>query len=135
MTGEVLGIGWMRTQMRAQDGSLIFVPNSRMLGFIFQNYSLNDPEAVLTVTLPIDRQADLERAERLALEAARQVLGLTKPELSDQGIRAHYTDLGAAAAQLTVTLRAHNHPAVPALRSAYLKAVNTALAQAGIKLV
>jgi len=135
MTGEVLGIGWMRTQMRAQDGSLLFIPNSRMIGFILQNFTLGEPEAVLTIKLPIDRLADLERAEKLALEAAGQVLGIPASELGGQGIKAHYTGLSATAAELTVTLRAHNHPAVPGLRSAYLKAVNAALAGAEIKLV
>jgi small-conductance mechanosensitive channel len=137
MSGRVLALGWLKTSLRMDDGSLLFVPNSRMTSFIIQNLTLSGQEAATVVKLSIDRTSDLDRAEQVALAAARQMMAPaespTQTPAREPSTR--YTLLGAAAAELSVTLRAENHSAIPELRSAYLKAVNTALAQAGVKIV
>lgn len=134
MSGRVLSLGWMKTDLRMDDGSLLFVPNARMTGFIIQNLTLSEHEAATIVKLSIDRASDLARAEQVALETARQTMQASG-QAPAQEPTTRYTQLGATAAELSVTLRTLTYAAIPELRSAYLKAVNTALSQAGVKIV
>lgn len=136
MTAQVLWINWMNTHLRSLDGSLVIVPNSRLLGWVIQNQSLSDPLATVAVVLTIDRAADLDRAEQLALDAAREVMPATEISVPGpiQFPSARFTKLTATAAELTITLAAHDPAALADLRSAYLKKINTALNQAEIKL-
>jgi small conductance mechanosensitive channel len=134
-SGEVVRIGWMRTWLRSADGGGVSIPNALLLESTIQSDYPGGPGATLVVTLAISRAADLDDAERLALDVARRV-AVTPPELgADFDVRAAYTRLTATAAELTVTLRAPNPHAADAVRGAYLKAVHEAFSAAGIELV
>lgn len=134
MTGQVLALDWMKTHLRAEDGSRVIVPNARMTGFILQNLTLSEPESAVIVKLAIDRASDLERAEQVALETAARLMARPGEEAPPTPT-AYYTKLAGAGAELTVMLSARDHASVAQLRSAYLKALNQAYEAAGIKVV
>lgn len=131
-TAEVLWINWMNTNLRAADGSLLQVPNARLLGSVIQNISLSQPQATVAVVLSIDRAADLEHARRVALETARTMQAAAGEVAAAPA--AQYGKLTAAAAELTIVLSGRDAAALKEMKSAYLIAVNTALTQAGINL-
>ena len=71
--GYVEDITWMNTVIRRRDNNLVVVPNSRLVNSIVINYKKPTPSMNITVSVAISYSSDLEKAERLALEVAREV--------------------------------------------------------------
>src|SRR5207247_1030575 len=70
--GTVMHIGWRSTRLQTLANNTVVLPDERLSKAVATNYSLPHPEVAVheRVTVPYD--ADLERVERLLLEAARQ---------------------------------------------------------------
>jgi small-conductance mechanosensitive channel len=133
MEGEVITIGWMKTWLRASDGSRLLIPNSKLTGFIIRNYTLGHRGPAVLIKLPIDRTADLELAEKLAREASHKITDPSTTKLLMEPI-IQYTEMTATSAVMTVTLYAPDYKSAATTRSEFVKAISTAYAEAGIKL-
>ncbi len=68
--GEVKEIGLRAFQLASPDGSLIAVPNAAVLGQSVVNASPGMAESQVTMELSLPDGCDLERAKRIAFEAA-----------------------------------------------------------------
>jgi len=70
--GTVMHIGWRSTRLQTLANNTVVLPNERLSKAVVTNYSLPDPEVAVDVRVTVPYDADLERVERLLLEAARQ---------------------------------------------------------------
>ena len=70
-TGVVESITLSYTSLVTDEGRHIFVPNQTMVGTVLVNRSVGDPRKVVSIRLPVDIQASIEDACRIAVEAAR----------------------------------------------------------------
>src|SRR3989441_1206247 len=69
--GTVMHIGWRSTRLQTLANNTVVLPNERLSKAVVTNYSLPDPEVSVDVRVTVPYDADVERVERLLLEAAR----------------------------------------------------------------
>lgn len=135
MAGEVQSIGWMKTHMIDADGTLIIIPNARLLGYIIRNHDQSEAGVPTVVTLTLKRETDLDRAEEVARDVGLEVLREQNPADEDARVKACYTALSGATATLTVTIFPADHRLTDAVLSLFLKRIGPAYAEAGVELV
>src|SRR5437870_3806273 len=70
--GTVMHIGWRSTRLQTLANNTVVLPNERLSKAVVTNYNLPDPEASVDVRVTVAYDTDLERVERLMLEAARR---------------------------------------------------------------
>ena len=70
--GRVVGIGWRSTRLRTATNNTVVVPNERLLKTIITNYDLPDSQIALQLRATVPYGTDVERVERLLLDAARR---------------------------------------------------------------
>jgi len=70
--GTVMHIGWRSTRLQTLANNTVVLPNERLSKAVVTNYNLPDPEVSVDVRVTVAYDADLERVERLMLEAARR---------------------------------------------------------------
>jgi Small-conductance mechanosensitive channel len=125
--GYVEDITWMNTVIRRRDNNLVVVPNSRLVNSIVINYKKPTPSMNITVSVVIQYSSDLEKAERLALEVAREVQKTVEgadPSFEPFVRYGAFTELGIT---LNITLRVLNpddqffirHEFIKRLKKAY----------------
>ncbi len=135
ISGEVLQIGWMKTHLLGPDGARILIPNAKLQGFIIQNY-MKGAGVPVALSINIDRQADLDRAEALARELAGQWLTAeTGSATRDAAIRIQFTQINPASITLNIVFHVKTMEDQARLKSGYLKHLNKAFQQANIALI
>ena len=72
--GTVSDFNWHSTQIHSPSGNLIIVPNSRVAQSTATNFTYPTKEMGLTVDFGVRHDADLQRVERIAVDAARGVM-------------------------------------------------------------
>jgi small-conductance mechanosensitive channel len=74
MRGYVVEVGWRSTRLRTPFNNLVVIPNSRLSDGILTNYYGPTMELGVMVELGVSYASDLAQVERVAIEAAREVL-------------------------------------------------------------
>ena len=72
--GYVTDIQWRNTSIRALANNMIIVPNSKLASAILTNFNIPEKEMGFTIPIGVAYSADLELAERVALEVANEVM-------------------------------------------------------------
>ena len=72
--GYVTDITWRNTTIRGLDNNLIIVPNSKLGQSVVMNTHLPEKESAFSFPVTVGFENDLRTVERLAIEAAREVL-------------------------------------------------------------
>jgi small-conductance mechanosensitive channel len=134
MQGFVEDIGWRSVQLRELSSSRVVVPNARLAEMVVRNHSLPGDELGFIVPLLVAHGTDLGAAERVALEAARdvqrEVVGGV-PAFEPAVRFTAYTDSGI---QMNVALRARTVTDRFLLTSELLRRVLPRFAGAGIEI-
>ena len=130
--GYVEDITWMNTIIRRQDNNLVVVPNSRLVNSIVINYKKPIPSMNITVSLVIPYSSDIEKAERLALEVAREVQKNVEgadPNFEPSVRYSAFTELGIT---LNITLRVLNPDSQFFIRHEFIKRLKKTYEREGI---
>jgi len=72
--GFVESIGWRTTKIRHWQGNLIILPNSKLADAVITDYEMPEPPMLFFVPCGVSYDSDLEKAEKVSLEVARQVI-------------------------------------------------------------
>jgi small-conductance mechanosensitive channel len=133
--GYVEDITWMNTVIRRRDNNLVVVPNSRLVNSIVINYKKPTPSMNITVSIVIPYSSDLEKAEKLALEVAREVQKTV--EDADQNFEpfvrySAFTEFGIT---LNTTLRVLNPDSQFLIRHEFIKRLKKAYEREGIAFI
>ena len=132
--GWVEGIGWRATRLRNADGHLVIVPNATLATAIVTNFGARAAQAAsdVAVTLQVPLGADLERAERAALEAVRSVGARSSEVTEDPKAGVRYEGFADGSATLRAVLKARAGGSPEALAHELVKALHAALREADI---
>jgi len=133
--GYVEDITWMNTVIRRLDNNLVVVPNSRLVNSIVINYKKPTPSMNIVVSIVIPYSSDLEKAEKLALEVAREVQKTVKG--ADQGFEplvrySAFTELGIT---LNIILRVLNPDSQFFIRHEFIKRLKKTYEREGIAFI
>jgi small conductance mechanosensitive channel len=113
------------TTLRVQDGRFVVLPNSVAASQVAINLSPNTGRWPLSITIRLNRDADLEAASVLARQTAAEVVG----EAAITGC--YLTRVDATEAQLELRLQAPDAASRDAQRAAVIKRLNQRLAAQG----
>ncbi len=83
--GRVLDIALTYTSVDRGDGSLLVVPNEKVVNEVVVNHSAGNPRAPVTVQITLPRDANLDRARR-ALEGT-EVTSVSLAEVTHEGAK------------------------------------------------
>jgi len=72
--GYVSDIGWRSTKIRALSNYVIVIPNSKLANSIVTNYYLPEQEMSCLVQVGVSYDSDLEKVERVTIDAAKNIL-------------------------------------------------------------
>jgi small-conductance mechanosensitive channel len=133
--GYVEDITWMNTVIRRRDNNLVVVPNSRLVNSIVINYGKPTPLMNITVSVVIPYSSDLEKAERLALEVAKEVQKTVEgadPSFEPVVRYSAFTELGIT---LNTTLKVLNPDSQFIIRHEFIKRLKKAYEREGIAFI
>jgi small-conductance mechanosensitive channel len=103
--GIVADIGWRSTLIRELADNTVVLPNSRLAEMIVKNYSLPSEEHGITVNATVAYGTDLDRAQKVALAAAREIQRSAPGAAPDAEPGAQYAAFQDSGVQLAVFLR------------------------------
>ena len=72
--GYVTDINWRTTKVRMLPNNVVLIPNDKLTKAIVTNYYLPDKELAVLVNLGVSYASDLEKVERITIEAAKGVM-------------------------------------------------------------
>jgi small-conductance mechanosensitive channel len=130
--GVVYDVSWRTTTLRVPNNQFVIVPNTKLAQAIVSNYNVSGHALSLPVTIAIAYGSDLAKAERVAIEAARDVITRVEGALPDTQptVRFHtFADLGI---KFDVIIRSKQFTDQSLLRHELVKAIQSRFAAEGI---
>src|SRR5207245_2664119 len=83
--GYVTDITWRCTTMRTVGYNPVVVPNNKLGQAIYTNYFLPEPRMMMSVSLGVAYDSDIDRVEAILLESAQSAVGTIPGLLGDPG--------------------------------------------------
>jgi MscS family membrane protein len=128
--GDVVEIGLRTTRIRTRDNRMVIVPNSLIGQSQVTNYTYPDPRYRIETTVSIAYSTDIEVAERLIIDAVRQVPGV----LSEEEIEVLYDKMGDWAMTLCIRWWIGSYVDTKRMHDRVHRALEKALDAAGIEM-
>lgn len=132
--GFVEEIGWRYTKLRTPINNLVMIPNSKFSQNRLVNYNLPHPEIIVSVECGVAYGTDLERAEQVIVEVARQVQGQVEGAERNWEPVVRWHTFGDSAIQFRAVMRVYQAQAQFALRSDFIKALHKRFQEEGIEI-
>jgi len=134
LQGFVWDIGWRATKLRDPANNLVVVPNARLVEMVAKNYSLPDLAQSVSVPVGVGYATDLERAEAVLLEVAREVQRSAAEAVPDFEPVVRLTSLGDSSVNFSVALRVRSYTERGTVVHAFLRRVKARLDAEGIEI-
>lgn len=141
LTGYVEDIGWRSTRLRTTSNTasnasntIIIVPNSKLADSIITNYSMPEQEMNFTVQCGVAYGTDLEKAEKIAFEAAKKIQQTVSGAVKDFEPKMRYTEFGDSNINFIVTLGIEKASERTQVRHEFIKALKKAFDENGIEI-
>lgn len=132
--GFVEEIGWRYTKLRTPINNLVMIPNSKFSQNRLVNYNLPQPEIIVSVECGVAYGTDLERAEQVIVEVAKQVQAQVEGAEKDWEPMVRWHTFGDSAIQFRAVMRVHQAQAQFVLRSDFIKALHKRFQEEGIEI-
>jgi small-conductance mechanosensitive channel len=130
-SGFVEDISMRSTRIRTFEQHLVIIPNSKLTEMIITNTYLPEQEAVFNVSVGIGYNDDLEKAERVALKVAEEILALHKTKgTQDPFVR--FGAFGDSAIEMTIYVRVEAFLDQFIVRHEFIKALAKAFKEENI---
>jgi small-conductance mechanosensitive channel len=129
----VYDISWRTTTLRVPRNHYIIVPNTKMAQAIVSNFSVSERELGMSVTVTVTYGSDLANVERVAIEAAKEVIARVEGAVKDAEpvVRFHtFADVGV---KFDIAVRVREFTDQFLLRHELVKAVQARFAREGIE--
>ena len=105
VSGYVEDIGWRATRIRTLPNTMIVVPNSKIASTIITNDSLPVPEMSVVIQCGVDYSSDLEKVEKVTIDAARKIQKTIKGAVKDFEPFIRYHTFGDSNINFSIILR------------------------------
>ena len=119
--GYVTDIDWRTTRIKTLANTVLLVPNAKLTQTMITNHHLPDKLASFSVDLSVHYDTDLEKAERIAVEVAKQVLRDVKGAAKNFEPSVRYGSFGNSGINLSVNLMAEEFAGQFLVRHEFIK--------------
>jgi small-conductance mechanosensitive channel len=132
--GVVYDISWRTTTLRVPNNQLVIVPNTKLAQAIVSNFTVTEHSLSLAVPVNIAYGSDLAKVERVAVDAARDVVKRVEGSLPDSTPVVRFTAFVDFGIRLDVIIRSKQFTDQGVLRHELIKAIQTRFAAEGIQI-
>jgi small-conductance mechanosensitive channel len=132
--GVVTDIGWRSTLLEELAGNTFVIPNSKFAEMVLKNYNLPVSENALSVEVRLAPSVDLEQAERVAREVAKDVQRTVSGAIHDFEPGVVYKGLGDTGVLLGIVLRVRDYRDRGAVTSELIKRLYRRYGELGVEL-
>ena len=132
--GYVMDIAWRHTILQDIRDNMVVVPNTRILNNVFKNYGLPSKEALIVLEVGISYNADLDKAEQIALDIANQVMNEVEGGVPNSDPWIRYKEFGYFAITMTVYLRIREYFDHLIVRHEFIKRLHRRFREENIEL-
>ena len=119
--GHVETVGWRTTRLRLLSNDTIIIPNSKLASNIITNYDYPEPKTTFKVSLNIHTTSDLEKAEKVILEEAKEILKEHPSAVSDFEPKVIFQEFADSGIQLIILLAARRYIDHGSIKSQFIK--------------
>lgn len=105
VSGYVEDIGWRSTRIRTLPNTLVIVPNSKIASTTITNDSLPVPEMSAVVQCGVSYTSDLEKVEKVTIDAAKKVQKTVQGAVRDFEPFIRYHTFGDSNINFSIILR------------------------------
>jgi small-conductance mechanosensitive channel len=106
--GFVTDIGWRAATLKMLNNNIVIVPNTKLSQAIVTNYSLQERDFAVRTTIGVAYDSDLEKVERVTIEAAREVAKRVEGATAEFDPVVRYHTFGDSSIQFNVIMRYHD---------------------------
>ena len=132
--GAVYDISWRTTTLRGPNNQFIIVPNTKLAQAIVSNFNVSEHALSLAVPVSVVYGSDLARVERVAVDAASEVVKRVEGSLPDSTPVVRFTSFVDFGIRLDVIIRSKQFTDQGLLRHELVKAIQTRFAAEGIQI-
>ncbi len=130
--GAVADITWRNTVVRTLANNLIIVPNSKLAAAVVTNYDLPDKELALVFEARVAYETDLQRAETVVVEVAREVMAEVEGGVHGFEPFIRYHTFGPEGVLFSVIVRGREFGAQFRLKHEFIKRLHARFRREGI---
>jgi small-conductance mechanosensitive channel len=133
-TGYVEYVGWRSTKIRHWQGNLIVLPNSKLADAVVINYESPEPPMLFFVPCGVSYDTDLQHAEEVALEVAREVMQTCPEAVPEFEPALRWREFGDSNVNFIVVLKGVNRVAQFVVRHELIKALHRRYTEESIEI-
>lgn len=132
--GTVTDISWRNTLITTAANNTIVVPNSKMASNIITNYHTPSAEIVLVVGNSVAYNTDLEKAEKIAVEAGNEIMRTIPGGVPEFNCLVRFHTFGDSGIGFNTIMRAKTYGDQFPLKHEFVKLLKKRFAAAGIEI-
>ncbi len=132
--GFVSDIGWRSATLKMLNNNIVIVPNTKLAQAIVTNFSLQEREFMVRTTIGVAYGSDLEKVERITIEAAREVASRVEGASKDFEPVVRFHTFGDFSIQFNVVLRFTEYGAQFLAQHELVKALHARYQKEGIEI-
>jgi small-conductance mechanosensitive channel len=132
--GVIIDVGWRSTLIEELAGNTFILPNAKFSEMLVKNYNLPASQHSLSVEVKLAPVVDLERAETIAREVARDVQRTVAGAIHDYEPGVVYKAFGDNGVVMSITLRVRDYRDRGAVTSELIKKLYRRYAELGLEI-
>ncbi len=132
--GFVSDIGWRAATLKMLNNNVVIVPNTKLAQAIVTNFSLEERDFAVRMTVGVAYDSDLEKVERVTIEVARQVAGRIEGAVKSFEPLVRFHTFADSSIQFNVIMRYEDYGAQFIAQHELVKALHTRYRQEGIEI-
>lgn len=130
--GYVHKIGWRSTWIRMLPNNMIVMPNQNLVNSKITNYYYPDKELAVLVQVGVHYESDLEKVEKITIEAAKETLKEVDGGVKEFDPFIRYHTFDNSSINFTVIMRAHEFVDNYLLKHEFIKRLHKRYEKEGI---
>ncbi|HET8945893.1 MAG TPA: mechanosensitive ion channel family protein [Candidatus Polarisedimenticolia bacterium] len=130
--GHVVLVGWRSTRLKTPQNNIVVVPNAKLAGTVLTNFDLGTSAMAITVEVTVSLASDLEKAERIAMDVAREVQRTVPGGSSETEPAVRFIGFGDSGMRFNVILNSENLKTSNDVRHEFLKRLSDRYRREGI---
>lgn len=132
--GWLSQLGWRSSKFRMLADSLVVVPNSKLVDSVVTNYRAADGGLAISVELAVASGSDLERVERITIDAAREAMRTVEGAMDGFEPFVRFHTVAGGQISFSAALRARSGALIERVRHEFIKRLAARYLQEGIKI-
>lgn len=132
--GFVTDIGWRAATLKMLNNNVVIVPNTKLAQAIVINYSLDERDFAVRMTIGVAYDSDLEKVERVTVEVAREVVSRIEGAAKDFDPLVRFHTFADSSIEFNVIMRYEDYGAQFLAQHELVKALHKRYQQEGIEI-